>query len=69
MKILDLIDKLGPTEREKLFSQVQQYRDAVEREKCQTSFMAYVRKMWPGFVHGRHHAVMAKKFEEGGGDY
>ena len=64
MKILDLIDKLGPAEREKLFAQVQDYKDALERERCQTSFMAYVRKMWPGFVHGRHHAVMAKKFEE-----
>ena len=64
MKILDLIDRLGPAEREKLFSQVQEYKDAVEREKCQVSFMAYVRKMWPGFIHGRHHAVMAKKFEE-----
>jgi predicted phage terminase large subunit-like protein len=36
----------------------------LEREKCQKSFMAYVKKMWPGFIHGRHHALMAKKFEE-----
>lgn len=63
MKILDLIDKLGPAEREKLFAQVQEYKGALEREKCQTSFLAYVKKMWPGFIHGRHHAVMAKKFE------
>ena len=26
--------------------------------------MEYVKVMWPGFVHGRHHALMAKKFEE-----
>jgi len=42
----------------------QQYQDAIMRETGQTSFMAFVRAMWPGFIHGRHHAVMAKKFEE-----
>ena len=26
--------------------------------------MEFVKVMWPGFIHGRHHAVMAKKFEE-----
>ena len=25
--------------------------------------MAYIKMMWPGFVGGRHHAIMAKKFE------
>ncbi len=42
----------------------QQYQDALLREKSQTSFMNFVKSMWPGFIHGRHHAVMAKKFEE-----
>ena len=42
----------------------QQYQDALMREKSQQSFMSYVKSMWPGFIHGRHHTVMAKKFEE-----
>jgi hypothetical protein len=41
----------------------QQYQDALTREKCQTNFLEFVKAMWPGFIHGRHHAVMAKKFE------
>jgi len=44
-------------------SQVEEYRAALDRENAQKSFMSYVKMMWPGFVHGRHHAVMAKKFE------
>jgi predicted phage terminase large subunit-like protein len=64
MKLDDLIASLSPGDQEKLLQQVQEYKDAVEREKCQGSFMAYVKRMWPGFIHGRHHAVMAKKFEE-----
>ncbi len=64
MKLDDLVASLTPADQEKLLQQVQDYKDAVDRERCQKSFMAYVKKMWPGFIHGRHHAVMAKKFEE-----
>ena len=58
-----LLDKLDPALYDKLLDEVKVYQAAVEREKAQVSFMEYVRMMWPGFVHGRHHALMAKKFE------
>lgn len=64
MDLSELIGKLPRAEQEKLLEQVGQYRDAVVREKAQASFMAFVKEMWPGFIHGRHHALMAKKFEE-----
>ena len=64
MRLEELIEKLPVAEQEALLAQVADYRDALEREKCQKSFMSYVKRMWPGFVHGRHHALMAKKFEE-----
>ncbi len=58
-----LIEKLDPAEYEKLLEQVEEYRRALERERAQVGFMEYVKLMWPGFVGGRHHALMAKKFE------
>lgn len=58
-----LLDGLDPALYDKLLDEVKVYQAAVEREKAQVSFMEYVRMMWPGFVHGRHHALMAKKFE------
>lgn len=64
MDLEELIARLPAAEQEKLLEQVGQYRDALVREKAQKSFMAFVKEMWPGFIHGRHHAVMAKKFEE-----
>ena len=64
MKLNDLIQKLPVAEQEKLLSQVMAYKSAVEREQCQKSFLTYVKKMWPGFIGGRHHALMGKKFEE-----
>jgi predicted phage terminase large subunit-like protein len=44
--------------------QVADYKAAVERENCQARFLPFVKKMWPGFIHGRHHAVVAKAFED-----
>jgi len=59
-----LLDKLPEMERDKLWDQIYEYQGAVKREKAEQSFMAYVNMMWPGFVGGRHHALVAKKFEE-----
>ena len=64
MRLEELIEKLPVAEQEALLAQVADYRDALEREKCQKSFMSYVKRMWPGFVHGRHHALMAKKMRK-----
>ena len=64
MKIAELIDSLPEAERESLLMMAQQYQDAILRENGQKSFMTFVKAMWPGFIHGRHHAVMAKKFEQ-----
>lgn len=64
MELENLIAQLPAHEQEQLMAQVADYKAALEREQCQASFMAFVKKMWPGFIHGRHHAVVAKAFEE-----
>ena len=32
-------------------------------EKCQNEFLTFVRAMWPEFIAGRHHKIIAEKFE------
>lgn len=64
MELEELIGQLPAAEQEKLLHQVAEYKLALEREKCQGSFLAFVKKMWPGFISGRHHAVVAKAFED-----
>lgn len=59
-----LIASLPLPEQEKLLELSMQHHQALVREKAQKNFMAFVKEMWPGFIHGRHHALMAKKFEE-----
>ena len=51
-QILEMIEKLPEGERESLLQMAQEYSDAIVREKGQTSFMAFVKAMWPGFIHG-----------------
>jgi predicted phage terminase large subunit-like protein len=35
-----------------------------QRRKATDNFMDFVGEMWPNFIHGDHHAKMAKAFEE-----
>ena len=63
-KLKELMGKLDPALYESILEEVEVYQAAVRRERAQRDFMEYVKLMWPGFVHGRHHALMAKKFEK-----
>jgi len=55
---------LSPEEQQMVLDQVRQYDNALLREEGSEDFMRFVETMWPGFIHGRHHALMAKKFEQ-----
>lgn len=62
-KLNELIDKLPPEEQEELLVLAQEYKDSLTRERGRDNFMDFVKTMWPGFIHGAHHQVMAKKFQ------
>lgn len=62
-EIVGQIELLPPAEQEQMLALLKDYTDAAEREKAQKSYMAFVKKMWPGFISGRHHKLMAEKFE------
>ena len=47
-EILDLVDKINETQN---------------KEKARKEFLPFVRAMWPSFIHGRHHEIMAEAFE------
>jgi len=35
-----------------------------DKEKCSDHFLDFVKLVWPEFIEGRHHRVIAKKFEQ-----
>jgi predicted phage terminase large subunit-like protein len=58
------MNMLSSEEQAMVLEQIREYDNALLREEGSEDFMRFVTTMWPGFIHGRHHALMAKKFEE-----
>jgi predicted phage terminase large subunit-like protein len=63
-ELMQIISLLPEEEQEPLRPLAEAYQNAVTREEGQIDFMTFVQTMWPGFIHGQHHALMATKFEE-----
>ena len=64
MNLEEILAKLPPMDREDILQTAMALVESDNREKGQKDFMAFVKQMWPGFIDGRHHKVMAKKFQE-----
>ena len=64
MNIEEIIKGLPLEDQSALMLMAKEYVDSLGREKAQTDFMEFVHQMWPGFVNGPHHKIMAKKFQE-----
>ena len=62
--ITEKISKLPINEQEAFFESLAEYESSLKREKAQVDFNKFVKEMWPGFIDGRHHKVMANKFQE-----
>ena len=54
---------LTSAEQERLLAELDHLEKLKERKKAQTRFIDFVKQMWPTFISGRHHAIMADAFE------
>ena len=64
MDLKEIISKMPVTEQEAFYEAAEIYLNSMKRENAQKDFMSFVHEMWPGFINGAHHKVMAKKFED-----
>ena len=64
MTLEDIIKMLPKEAQDKIYDDARLYEASKQREKGQVDFLAFVKTMWPVFIDGRHHALMAQKFEE-----
>jgi predicted phage terminase large subunit-like protein len=60
-KILHLLPE---SEQAKLLEDLELLDTLKNKELAQKRFMSFVKKVWPTFISGRHHADMAAAFEE-----
>ena len=64
MNIEKIIAKLPVDQQDMFLKMAADYVDSLKRERAQDNFMEFVHTMWPGFIDGAHHKIMAKKFQE-----
>lgn len=62
-QVLKKLPHLPVEKQAEVLKLLDEYKGARDRERSQHSFLHYVKKMWPGFIAGRHHKLMADKFE------
>ncbi len=58
-----IIDKLSEAELRVLEAELTRLEKLKQRELSQNKFIKFVEKVWPTFISGRHHTIMADAFE------
>ena len=59
-----ILPMLSEAEQLKLAEELELLEKLQNKELAQVRFMAFVKKVWPVFIEGRHHKDMAAAFEE-----
>ena len=61
--LLAQLDKLPQSKKEQILKDLEHREQMMEKELAHKTFMGFVHQMWPEFISGRHHKIMAKAFE------
>ena len=65
MKIdIDKIKKLPPDVRKDFMKTFLQYQEKKKENKIHSDFMSFVKHVWPEFIEGSHHKIVAEKFNQ-----
>jgi len=58
------VERISDEEAEEKILKLEYRLAQIEQvEACQGNFLSFVRSMWPEFIAGRHHRIMAEKLE------
>ena len=60
---LDRVSQLPLAEQAEFLTLLEELEEAEVREKARVSFIDFARSMWPAFIDGEHHKIMADAFE------
>jgi predicted phage terminase large subunit-like protein len=61
--ILSKIASLPVAEQQELLRDLEELDRKKSNEEARLNFLPFVRRMWPAFIAGRHHKIMADAFE------
>ena len=57
------INNLPPDKKQEILDLLVELEEAKAKEESRDKFLPFVHRMWPSFIGGRHHAIMADAFE------
>ena len=57
------INSLSPDKKQEILDLLVELEEAKAKEQSRDEFLPFVHRMWPSFIGGRHHAIMADAFE------
>jgi len=63
VSVMDKISKLPPDQKQEIIELLEELEEAKAKESSRTDFLTFVNRMWPSFIGGRHHGIMADAFE------
>ena len=55
---------LSDQEKNEALALLNRYQRLEKQEDCQKDFITFVKSQWPGFIEGRHHKIIGKKFND-----
>ena len=58
-----ILPLLSEVEQHKLIAELDHLEKLKHKQLSQTKFLHFVKEMWPAFIGGRHHKIMADAFE------
>jgi predicted phage terminase large subunit-like protein len=61
--LLKLLPHLSEKEQQDIFNDLATYETLLTKEAAQVDFIKFTKLMWPEFILGRHHKIMADAFE------
>ena len=60
---LQLLPTMSDREKRDFLEKLDRYEKVKDVELSKSNFLHFVQKVWPTFIHGAHHARMARAFE------
>ena len=57
------LKNIPPAQKQEILDLLSELEEVKGKEKSRTEFLTFVKRMWPAFIGGRHHEIMAESFE------
>jgi predicted phage terminase large subunit-like protein len=61
---VESVDALPLSQQAEILKLVQGLRESESREAAHEDFLAFVKQVWPAFIEGKHHRIMADAFNK-----